>query len=39
MDRGVSPDQTAAVIDREIGLKSRKRGLSVSKMVESLSAM
>jgi len=27
------------VIDREIGLKSRKRGLSISEMVESLSAM
>jgi len=30
---------TAAVIDREIKLKSRKRGLSVSEMVESLLAM
>jgi hypothetical protein len=28
--------RTAAVIDREIKLKSRKRGLSVSEMVESL---
>lgn len=27
--------RTAAVIDREIKLKSRKRGLSVSEMVES----
>jgi hypothetical protein len=26
IDRGVSPDRTAAVIDREIKLKSRKRG-------------
>src|SRR5258705_8125201 len=31
--------RTAAVIDREIKLKSRKRGLSVSEMVESLLAM
>ncbi len=30
---------TAAVIDREIRLKSRKRGLSASEMVESLLAM
>src|SRR5271166_3553880 len=30
---------TAAVIDREIKLKSRKRGLSGSEMVESLLAM
>src|SRR5580692_3413586 len=30
---------TAAVIDREIKLKSRKRGLSASEMVESLLAM
>src|ERR1700731_695594 len=30
---------TAAVIQREIRLKSRKRGLSVSEMVESLLAM
>ncbi len=30
---------TAAVIDREITLKRRKRGLSASEMVESLSAM
>ena len=30
---------TAAVIDREIALKSRKRGLSASEMVESLLAM
>src|SRR5271168_4785176 len=30
---------TAAVIDREIQLKSRKRGLSPSEMVESLLAM
>src|ERR1700720_524758 len=29
---------TAAVIDREIKLKSRKRGLSASEMVESLLA-
>ena len=31
--------RTAAVIDREIKLKSRKRGLIVSEMVESLLAM
>ena len=31
--------RTAAVIDREIKLKSRKRGLSVSEMVESLLAL
>src|ERR1700737_4325438 len=31
--------RTAAVIDREIKLKSRKRRLSVSEMVESLLAM
>jgi hypothetical protein len=31
--------RTAAVIDREIKLKSRQRGLSVSEMVESLLAM
>src|SRR5436309_15237714 len=30
---------TAAVIEREIRLKSRKRGLSASEMVESLLAM
>ena len=30
---------TAAVIDREIKLKSRQRGLSASEMVESLLAM
>src|SRR5437588_6738564 len=30
---------TAAVIDREIRLKRRKRGLSASEMVESLLAM
>src|SRR6202035_3735037 len=30
---------TAAVIDREIKLKHRKRGLSASEMVESLLAM
>ena len=30
---------TAAVIDREIKLKSRNRGLSASEMVESLLAM
>ena len=30
---------TAAVIDREVKLKSRKRGLSASEMVESLLAM
>ena len=31
--------RTAAVMDREIKLKSRKRGLSVSEMVESLLAL
>jgi hypothetical protein len=30
---------TAAVIDREVMLKSRKRGLSASEMIESLLAM
>src|SRR5260370_8480131 len=30
---------TAAVIDREVKLKRRKRGLSASEMVESLLAM
>src|SRR5713101_4667088 len=30
---------TAAVIDREVKLKSRRRGLSASEMVESLLAM
>jgi hypothetical protein len=30
---------TAAVIDREIQLKSRKRGLSPSEMAESLLAL
>src|SRR5882672_3949556 len=30
---------TAAIIDREVKLKSRKRGLSASEMVESLLAM
>ena len=34
-----SPTGTAAVIDREITLKHRKRGLSASETVESLLAM